>query len=247
MMVGSTKVTVPAIKWAANDYKLTFQLTEVLSDYLSFRKGIWPGVGYRVTSTSKIKCCQDIAKRFFSKHEVYGPYVQNKRESIQAYGKSVKHKVQKMGTTWKAAYKMLQITCCGLDHEDDIWPTPAGNKLRDIWKEMKTKYPYFYELKPFVQERLTATDKAIGNSKDSIDSSEILRYRQAENDDRNQGALFDNEEENSLGIQDNAAVISDNEENPNILDPRLKKSTSSGQARYGYTYLLKFKCNELIF
>ncbi len=152
-----------------------------------------------------------------------------------------------METTWKATYKMLQVTDAGLDHEDEIWPTPADDKLQDIWEEVKKKCPYFYELKPFIKERLTATDKAIKNSTDLIDSSGILRDRQAEKDDRNQRALFDNEERRSLGTQDNAAVISDDEENPNILDPRLKKSTSSVQARYGYTYLLKFKYNELIF
>ncbi len=228
MMAGSTKVTVPAIKWAADDYKLTFQLIEVLSDYPSLRKGIWPGVGERVTGTSKIKCCQDIAKRLFSVHEVYGPYVQNKREGIQTYGQSVKHQVQKMETTWKAEYKMLQITGAGLDHEDEIWPTPASDKLRDIWEEVKKKSLYFYELKPFVQERLTVTDEAIGNNTDPIDNSGILRDRQAEKDNGDQGALFHNKEGRSLGTQDNAAVISDDEKNPNILDPRLKKSISSG-------------------
>lgn len=37
-----------------------------------------------------------------------------------------------METTWKAAYKMLQVTGTGLDHEDEIWPIPEGDKLRDI-------------------------------------------------------------------------------------------------------------------
>ncbi len=54
MMAGSTKVTVAAIKWAADDYKLTFQLIEVLSDYPSLRKSIWPGVEKRVTGTRSI-------------------------------------------------------------------------------------------------------------------------------------------------------------------------------------------------
>ncbi len=93
MMAASTKVTVPAIKWAAGDYKFTFQLIEVLSDYPGLHKGIWPGVGKQVTGTSKIKYCQDIAKRLFSEHEVYGPYVQKKKKGIPAYGQSVKHQV----------------------------------------------------------------------------------------------------------------------------------------------------------
>ncbi len=99
MMVGSTKITVPALKWATENYKLTFHLIEVLSDYPSLRKGIWPGVGERVSGTSKIKCCQDIAKRLLLEHDVYSPHVQNKREGLQAYGQSVKHQVQKMETT----------------------------------------------------------------------------------------------------------------------------------------------------
>lgn len=120
MMAGSKKVIVPAIKWAADDYKLTSQLIEVLSNYPSLCKGIWPRVEERVTGTSKIKCCQNIAKQLFSEHEVYGPYIQNKREGIQVYGQSVKYQVQKMETTWKAEYKMLQVTGAGLDHEDEI-------------------------------------------------------------------------------------------------------------------------------
>ncbi len=108
-----------------------------MSDYLSLRKGIWPRVRERVIGTSKIKCCQDIAKQLFSEQEVYSPYVQNKRESIHAFGQSVKHQVQKIETTWKVEYKMLQVTGASLDHEDEIWPTPSDNKLRDIWEEVK--------------------------------------------------------------------------------------------------------------
>ncbi len=198
-MAVSTKVTVPAIKWAADDYKLTFQLIEVLSDYFNLHKGIWPGVGEWVIGTSNIKCCKNIAKRLLSENEVYGPYVQNKRESIQVYGQSVKHQVQKMETTWKAAYKILQVTGASLDHEDEIWPTPEGNKLRDIWEEVKKKCPYFYELKPFAKKRWMAIDEAIENSIDPIDSFGILRDWQVEKDDKNQGASSDNEEGRSLG------------------------------------------------
>lgn len=85
MIAGSTKVTVPAFKWATENCKLTFYLIEVLSDYPSLRKGIWPGVGECILGTSKIKYCQDIAKRFLLEHEVYGSYVQNKGEGLQAY------------------------------------------------------------------------------------------------------------------------------------------------------------------
>ena len=99
MMAGSIKVTIPAIKSASDDYKLTSQLIEVLSDHPSLCKGTWPGVREWVIGTSKIKCCQDIAKQLYSGHKFYGPYVQNKRESIQAYGQTVKHQTQKMKTT----------------------------------------------------------------------------------------------------------------------------------------------------
>lgn len=240
-MAGSTKVTVPALKWATENYKLTFHLIEVLSDYPSLRKGIWPGVGERVSGTSKIKCCQDIAKRLLLEHEVYGPDVQNKGEGLQAYGQSVKHQVQKMETTWKAAYKMLQVTGAGLDHEDEIWPTPEGDKLRDVWQEVKKKCPYFYELKPFVKERLTATDEAIGNSTDPIDISGILKDRQGKKDDGNQEPSSEKGEEKFPEAPDNPTIISDEEENTNILDPKLKKFTSSSQARYDPIYLINIK------
>ncbi len=90
---------------------------------------------------------------------------------------------------------------------------------------------------------MTATNKAIENKTDSIDSSRILKDQQTEKDYENQGTLFDNEERKSLGTQNNSAVIFDNKKNLSIFNPRLKNSKSSGQARYGYNYLLKFKCN----
>ena len=82
MMAGSTKVTVPALKWTTENYKLTFHLIKVLSDYPSLCKGIRPGVRKRVSGTSKIKCCQDIAKRLLLEHEVYSLYIQNKGERL---------------------------------------------------------------------------------------------------------------------------------------------------------------------
>ena len=96
MIRGSTKVTIPALKWATKNYKLTFQLIKVLNDYPSFCKGIWPGVRKRIIGISKIKCCQDIVKRLLSEYEVYGFYFQNKGEGLQVYGQLVKHQVQKM-------------------------------------------------------------------------------------------------------------------------------------------------------
>ena len=99
MMAGSIKVTVPALKWATENYKLTFHFIKVLSDYPSFHKGIWPGIRERVSGASKIKFWQDIAKWLLLEHEVYGFYVQNKGERLQAYGQSIKHQVQKIETT----------------------------------------------------------------------------------------------------------------------------------------------------
>ena len=146
-----------------------------------------------------------------------------------------------METTWKAAYKMLQVTGAGLDHEDEIWPTPAGDKLRDVWQEVKKKCPYFYELKPFVKERLTAIDEAIGNSTDPIDSSGILNDRQEKKDDGIQEPSSENSKRKSPEAPDNPTIISDEEENTNILDPRLKKFSSSSQARYDSIYLINIK------
>ena len=99
MIADSTKVTAPAFEWAIENYKLTFYLIKVLSDYFNLYKKIWPDIRERISSISKIKCCQDIAKRLLLEHKVYGFYVQDKREKLQAYGQSVKHQVQKMKTT----------------------------------------------------------------------------------------------------------------------------------------------------
>ncbi len=146
-----------------------------------------------------------------------------------------------METTWKAAYKILQVTGAGLDHEDEIWPTPTGDKLWDVWQEVKKKCPYFYKLKPFVKERLIATDEAIGNSTDPIDSLRILKDRQEKKDDGIQEPSSENCDWKSPEAPDNLTIISDEEENTNILDSRLKKFSSSSQTRYDSIYLINIK------
>ena len=137
---------------------------------------------------------------------------------------------------------MLQVSGTGLDHEDEIWPTPVGDKLQDVWKEVKKKCLYFYEFKPFIKERLIATDKAIENSTDPINSSRILKNRQEKNDDRNSEPSSENKDEISPKAPDNLTIISDEEKTTNILDPRLKKSTFSSQARYDFIYLINITC-----
>ena len=80
---------------------------------------------------------------------------------------------------------------------------------------MKKKYLYFYELKPFVKERLTATDEAIKNSTDPIDNSGILKDRQEKKDVKNQEPSSENGKRKSLEALDNPTIISDEEENVN--------------------------------
>ena len=92
---------------------------------------------------------------------------------------------------------------------------------------MKKKYFYFYELKPFVKEYLIATNDAIGNNINSIDSSEILKDRKKK-DDRNQESSFENGKKKSLKALENSTIIFDKEENTNILDLRLKTFISFG-------------------
>ena len=106
-MADSTKVTVPAIKWAIENYKLIFHFIKVLSDYPSFCKGIWPAVRERILGISKINCCQNIAEQLFLQHKIYGFYIHHKEERLQVYSQLVKHQIQKIETIWKAAYKMF--------------------------------------------------------------------------------------------------------------------------------------------
>ena len=103
---------------------------------------------------------------------------------------------------------------------------------------MKKKCSYFYELKPFVKERLTATNEEIGNSTDPINSSGILKNRHEKKDDGIQEPSSENGKRKSPEAPDNPTIISNEEENTNILDPRLKKFLSSSQARYDSIYLI---------
>lgn len=106
---------------------------------------------------------------------------------------------------------------------------------------MKKKCPYFYKFKHYVKKRLTATNEAIGNNTNSINSSGILKNKQKKKDNRNQEFSSENGKKKSLETSDNPTIISDEEENTNILDLRLKKSTSSSQARYNSIYLINIK------
>lgn len=85
---------------------------------------------------------------------------------------------------------------------------------------------------------MTAIDEVIENSTDSINSSKILKNRQEKKDDRNPKSLYENGEKKSPEALGNSIIISDKEENTNILDPRLKKTTSFSQARYNFIYLI---------
>lgn len=60
-----------------------------------------------------------------------------------------------METTWKAAYKMLQVTGAGLDHEE-IWPTPVGDKLQDVWEKVKKKCPLLLQTQTFCKKTLNS-------------------------------------------------------------------------------------------
>ena len=105
---------------------------------------------------------------------------------------------------------------------------------------MKIEYHYFYEFKPFIKECLIAIDKAIRNSTDIINSSEILKNRQEKKDNRNQ-LLFESGKKKSLKDLDNLIIIYDEKENTNILDLRLKKYIFFSQARYDSINLINIK------
>lgn len=87
---------------------------------------------------------------------------------------------------------------------------------------------------------MTAIDEAIGNSTGPINSSRILKDRQEKKDDGNPKPSSENGKRKSLEAPNNPTIISDEEENT-ILDPRLKKSTFSSQARYDSIYLINIK------
>ena len=105
---------------------------------------------------------------------------------------------------------------------------------------MKKKYLYFYEFKLFGKECLTATDEAIGNDIDPINSSGILKDKQEKKDDGNQEFSSKNGKRKFSETPDNPKIILDEEENI-ILDSKLKKFTSFSQARYDSIYLINIK------
>ena len=45
-----------------------------------------------------------------------------------------------------------------------------GQKVRDKWEEVKKSCPYYYDLKRLLGERLIATDHAVQNSTDPVDT-----------------------------------------------------------------------------
>ncbi len=54
--------------------------------------------------------------------------------------------------------------------------------------------------------------------------------------------FFYNKEGKSLKTPDNPTIISNKEENINIFNPRLKKTTFSSQVRYNFIYLINVIC-----
>lgn len=108
-------------------------------------------------------------------------------------------------------YKMLQVISTGLDHENEIWPIFAGDKLQNVWQEVKKKCSYLYEFKSFEKERLTATNEAIENGTGVIDSLGILKNKQDRKVNRNSESLSEKKDGESQEAPDGPIMISDKE------------------------------------
>lgn len=154
----------------------TFELINVLTDYPNLRKSNWPISGERVHGTSKIQTCKEIAMRLLQDHEVYGEFVKTE-EGLKVYAQSVKTQIHTMEIKWREAKTNLGVTGGGLNHEDEIWQDEKGQKVRDKWEEVKKSCPYYYDLKRLLGERLIATDHAVQNSTDPVDTSGVMRDR----------------------------------------------------------------------
>ena len=175
-MPANSRTERPPLQWAINGRTLTFDLINVFTDYPNLRKSIWPALGERVQGTSKIKTCKDIAMRLLQDHEVYSEYVKTE-EGLKVYAQSVKTQIHTMEIKWREAKTNLGVTGGGLNHEDEIWKDEKGQKVRDKWEEVKKSCPYYYELKRLLGERLIATDHAVQNSTDPVDTSGVMRDR----------------------------------------------------------------------
>lgn len=68
-------------------------LIKVLSNYHNLYKRIWQSVQKYVSGTSKIKCCQDIAKWLFLNIKFIALIFKIKEKDDKAYGQFVEYQI----------------------------------------------------------------------------------------------------------------------------------------------------------
>lgn len=88
---------------------------------------------------------------------------------------------------------------------------------------------------------MLVTNQAIKKNIDLIDYLRILKNRQRKKDDRNQKSLFKNDEVKSPKASNKLIIISNKEENTNILELRLKKAIFFSQTRYNSICLINIQ------
>lgn len=66
---------------------------------------------------------------------------------------------------------------CRTQQKINIRSDDSGDKLHNVWNEAKKPSLYFLELKPFLGERLAATDYAIPDSFEPADSSSLPAWK----------------------------------------------------------------------
>ncbi|MCJ1461409.1 hypothetical protein MMC07_000006 [Pseudocyphellaria aurata] len=112
----------PQVAWAANDRRLTWELSSILEDNSFLKRAIWPAPGDATAGKTKTTTYKELAERFFGgENSEYRKHVRGKAGK-QFNSQSIKRQVGRIQDAFKKAKVQLGVTGAGLLSEDDIWP-----------------------------------------------------------------------------------------------------------------------------
>ena len=213
-------VDFPQLSWTSDDNALTSELFNVLDDFPSIRRGLWPREREIIPRSEQGKTktiwYQELAVVLLEHRDLFRPYLftvdnePNKSGRVY-YGTVVKNRVMRLVAIYKKAKEKLGVTGGGTITEEDV--NRPDHQLYDTWKEVKKTCPFFWKMRELTSERFDDVPEAITNSRARLDNNLMLpRRNDPDAREMTEGNESDDELTPGTGAMDDANDDGDEED-----------------------------------
>ncbi|EIN04728.1 hypothetical protein PUNSTDRAFT_138373 [Punctularia strigosozonata HHB-11173 SS5] len=170
------KVKVNDNIWEKNP-DLTWSLISAVEDNEDIKQALFPGVGANVSTgrgggKPKTEFQYMVAAEVFGKHDSFKDEFHAAKTSKEKklWSDKIKNRIDKLIKATKQYKEELGSTGEGIQHSSDI-DEDAKNEFVNKWLAIKSKFPWFFEIRNLIAERPNVTPVGIGNSSSEFDLS----------------------------------------------------------------------------